>query len=35
VRGASIDCGHHVAEDEPDELARLLVDFLEDRPRTV
>jgi len=30
VRGAAIDCGHHVAEERPDELARLLVDFLHD-----
>jgi haloacetate dehalogenase len=30
VRGASIDCGHHMAEEAPDELARLLRDFLSD-----
>ena len=28
VRGAAIDCGHHVAEEKPDELAALLLDFL-------
>ena len=28
VRGAAIDCGHHVAEEKPDELARLVRDFL-------
>ncbi len=28
VRGAEIDAGHHVAEEQPDELARLLLDFL-------
>ena len=28
VRGAAIDCGHHVAEEKPDELATLLLDFL-------
>lgn len=28
VRGATIDCGHHVAEEKPDELARLLANFL-------
>ncbi len=27
VRGATIDCGHHVAEERPDELAALLADF--------
>ena len=30
VRGAAIDCGHHVSEEKPDELARLLLDFLAD-----
>jgi haloacetate dehalogenase len=28
VRGAEIDCGHHVAEERPDELAELLLRFL-------
>lgn len=28
VRGAEIDCGHHVAEEKPDELAELLLAFL-------
>jgi haloacetate dehalogenase len=28
VRSAAIDCGHHVAEEKPDELAALLLDFL-------
>jgi haloacetate dehalogenase len=28
VRGAMIDCGHHVAEEKPEELATLLLDFL-------
>ena len=28
VQGAAIDCGHHVAEEKPDELARLVRDFL-------
>jgi len=28
VRGAAIDCGHHVAEEKPDELAALLLGFL-------
>ena len=28
VQGAAIDCGHHVAEERPGELARLLLDFL-------
>jgi haloacetate dehalogenase len=28
IRCAAIDCGHHVAEEKPDELTRLLVDFL-------
>ncbi len=28
VRGAAIDAGHHVAEEKPAELARLLLDFL-------
>ena len=32
VRGAAIDCGHHVAEEKPDELARLLLDFLSGGP---
>jgi haloacetate dehalogenase len=27
VRGAAIDCGHHVAEERPDELAELLLPF--------
>ncbi|HZS23823.1 MAG TPA: alpha/beta hydrolase [Gaiellaceae bacterium] len=27
VRGAEIDCGHHMSEEAPDELARLLLDF--------
>jgi haloacetate dehalogenase len=30
VRGATIDCGHHVAEEEPDALAALILDFLGD-----
>jgi haloacetate dehalogenase len=29
VRGAAIDCGHHAAEEKPDDLARLLLAFLE------
>jgi haloacetate dehalogenase len=33
VRGATIDCGHHVAEEEPDELASLLLSFLTREPR--
>ncbi len=28
VRSATIDCGHHVAEEAPGELATLLLDFL-------
>jgi len=28
VRGAAIDCGHHVAEEQPNELARLLLNFM-------
>jgi len=28
VRSATIDCGHHVAEEKPDELATILLDFL-------
>jgi haloacetate dehalogenase len=28
VRTAEIDCGHHVSEEAPDELARLLIEFL-------
>lgn len=35
VRGATIDCGHHVAEERPDELARLLLAFLEDEQRAI
>ena len=27
VRGHPIDCGHHVAEEAPDELAAVLADF--------
>jgi haloacetate dehalogenase len=29
VRGATIDCGHHMSEEAPDELAALLLDFFE------
>jgi haloacetate dehalogenase len=29
VRCATIDCGHHVAEEKPDDLARVVVEFLE------
>jgi haloacetate dehalogenase len=29
LRTAAIDCGHHVAEEAPDELAALVLDFLE------
>ena len=29
VRGSAIDCGHHVAEEAPDELASLLLEFFE------
>ncbi len=29
VREATIDCGHHMAEERPAELARLLLDFLD------
>jgi haloacetate dehalogenase len=28
VRGAAIDCGHHVAEEQPSELAQLLLNFM-------
>ena len=28
VQGAAIDCGHHVAEEKPHELAQLLLEFL-------
>ena len=28
VRGAAIDSGHHVAEEQPNELAQLLLDFM-------
>jgi len=28
VHGGEIDCGHHVAEEKPDELAELLLDYL-------
>ena len=28
VRSATIDCGHHVAEEEPDALAALILGFL-------
>jgi haloacetate dehalogenase len=28
VRAAQLDCGHHVAEERPDELAELLRGFL-------
>jgi haloacetate dehalogenase len=27
VRGAAIDCGHHISEEAPDQLAQLLADF--------
>ena len=27
VRGATIDCGHHMSEEAPAELAALLLDF--------
>jgi haloacetate dehalogenase len=27
VRGTAIDCGHHISEEAPDELARILLDF--------
>jgi haloacetate dehalogenase len=27
VRGATIDCGHHMSEEAPDELAEILLDF--------
>lgn len=27
VRGKTIDCGHHMSEEAPDELARILLDF--------
>jgi haloacetate dehalogenase len=30
VRGAAVDCGHHVAEEAPDELAGVLLPFLSD-----
>jgi haloacetate dehalogenase len=28
VRGATIDCGHHMSEEAPDELTAILMDFL-------
>jgi haloacetate dehalogenase len=28
VHGRTIDCGHHMAEEAPDELAAILLDFL-------
>jgi haloacetate dehalogenase len=28
VRGGEIDCGHHMAEEAPDQLAAALTDFL-------
>jgi haloacetate dehalogenase len=28
VRGAAVDCGHHMSEEAPDQLAQLLADFL-------
>jgi haloacetate dehalogenase len=31
VRGATIDSGHHMAEEAPDQLASVLIDFLSDR----
>jgi haloacetate dehalogenase len=31
VRGATIDSGHHMAEEAPDQLAAALLDFLGDR----
>jgi haloacetate dehalogenase len=30
VRGATIDSGHHMAEEAPDQLAAVLLDFLSD-----
>jgi haloacetate dehalogenase len=27
VSGTTIDCGHHMSEEAPDELARILLDF--------
>ena len=30
VVGTRIDCGHHIAEEAPDELAKTLVEFLAD-----
>jgi haloacetate dehalogenase len=30
VRGHVFDCGHHIAEEAPDELADVLIDFLAD-----
>jgi haloacetate dehalogenase len=30
VRGQALDCGHYLAEEKPDEVARLLEDFLTD-----
>ncbi len=32
VRAAEIDCGHHVAEEAPEELSRLLFQFLAEDP---
>jgi len=34
VRGANLDCGHHVAEGKPAELADLLLAFFGSRPST-
>jgi haloacetate dehalogenase len=34
VHGAAIDSGHHVAEEKPDELARLIVDFCAEERQT-
>ena len=31
VRGATIDSGHHMAEEAPDQLAGVLLDFLSAR----
>lgn len=28
LRGRGLDCGHHMAEEAPEELARVLLDFL-------
>ena len=33
IRSATIDCGHHVAEEKPEELATILLDFLADTSR--